>query len=193
MQVRAQSEQEILAQREQARAAERQRLIMMTLDSAVALMQNEEYTLADVKFRKVLSQSKSVTSDLTFYFGQNSYHLGLHRQAIDWLNKYIQLKGTTGQFSEEAVAYLKKSEAAFITVKKQESKDASEVLSKNFDIDCGPTGKVICPVCNGSTVVIKKTYFGESYKTCQYCNKLGYLLCDDYNKLLRGQLNPTSN
>jgi hypothetical protein len=80
-----------------------------------------------------------------------------------------------------------------ITVKSDEAKQANEILSRNFDIDCGPTGKVVCPICDGSTVVVKKNYLGNTYKTCSYCNKLGYLTCVDYNKLLRGELKPNSN
>ena len=189
----AQSEQEKLAVIEQARVAEKQRLLMMKLDSAIALMEIGEHQTADEKFRVVLKNIKSIPSDFTYYFGENSFHLGQNRQAIDWLNKYIQLKGTTGKFSDKAAEYLKKAETALLADRKVEAQKATEILSKNFDIDCGPTGKVMCPVCAGSTVVVKRTYLGESYKTCAYCNKLGYLTCDEYNKLLRGQLNPASN
>lgn len=189
----AQSEKEKLAAIEEARAQEKQRLIMMKLDSAVALMDMGEYEAADKKFKIVLANLKSLPSDLTYYFGENSYHMGLNRQSIDWLNKYIQLKGTTGKFSDKAAEYLKKAETALLADRKVETQKATEILSKNFDIDCGPTGKVMCPVCAGSTVVVKRTYLGESYKTCAYCNKQGYLSCEDYNKLLRGQLNPASN
>ena len=188
----AQSEKEKLAAIEQARAAEKQRLLMQTLDSAVVLMGLGEYETADKKFLHVLKNIKSVPSDLTYYFGENSYHLGLPRQSIDWLNKYIQLKGTTGKFSNDAVMYLKKAEAALVTVKSEEIKEASEILSRNYDIDCGPTGKVICPVCGGSTVIIKRSYLGDTYKTCTHCNKLGYLTCEEYNKLLRGEFKAES-
>jgi hypothetical protein len=184
----AQSEKEKLAEIEQMRAAEKQRLVMLKLDSAISLMELGDHILADKKFRDVLQNIKSVPSDLTYYFGENSFHLGLNRQSVDWLNKYIQLKGTTGKFSEQAANYLKKAEAALLADKAVESKKATEILSKNFDIDCGPSGKVVCPVCSGSTVMVRRTYLGETYKTCPYCNKLGYLTCDEYNKLLRGQL-----
>jgi hypothetical protein len=186
----AQSEKEKLAAIEQARVAEKQRLLMQTMDSAVMMMGMGEHEVADKKFRHVLKNIKSVPSDLTYYFGENSYHLGLPRQSVDWLNKYIQLKGTTGKFSNDAVMYLKKAEAALVSFKSDEIKEASEILSRNYDIDCGPTGKVICPVCSGSTVIIKKSYLGDKYKTCTHCNQLGYLTCEEYNKLLRGQFRP---
>ena len=189
----AQSEKEKLAAIELARENEKQRLILITMDSAVMLMDMGEYQTADIKFKRVLKNIKSVPSDLAYYFGQNSYHLGLARQSIDWLNKYIQLKGTTGKFSKEAIDYLKKAEAAFMSTKTEDAKEVTQIMSKNFDIDCGPTGKVVCPVCNGSTVVVKRSYLGETYKTCAYCNKLGYLTCVEYNQLLKGQLKTAGN
>ena len=188
----AQSEKEKLAEIQMGREREKQGLLMQQLDSAVELMNIGNYQSADVKYKYVLQNIKSVPSDLTYYFGENSYHLGLTRQSIDWLNKYIQLKGTNGKFYSQAVEFLKLSESEMSAVKSGEVKEATEILSRNFDIDCGPTGKVICPICNGSTVVIKKSYLGDSYKTCQYCSKLGYLTCVDYNKLLRGELKPTN-
>jgi tetratricopeptide (TPR) repeat protein len=191
--VLAQSEKEKLAEIQLARENQKQALILQQLDSAVELMNIGRYEAADVIFKNVLQNIKSVPSDLAYYFGENSYHLGLTRQSIDWLNKYIQLKGTSGKFYKEAVDYLKKAEYEMTTVKTGEVKTATEILSRNFDIDCGPTGKVVCPICNGSTVVVKKSYLGDSYKTCTYCNKLGYLTCADYNKLLRGELKPNGN
>jgi hypothetical protein len=112
------------------------------------------------------------------------------KQSIDWLNKYIQLKGTTGQYYEEATEWLKKAESEYIKEKSGAAGKTQQILSNNYDIDCGPTGKVTCPVCQGNHVIIKKGPFGDSFKTCPYCNEHGILSCDQYNKLLRGELQP---
>jgi len=158
------------------------------LDSAVLFIDQGQHELADQKLKEILRSTKSVGSDLTFYFGKNSYFLGNYKQSIDWLNKYIQLKGTTGQFSKEAEDWLHKSEVALLQQKQVQSEAATTVFSTDFDIDCGPTGKVSCPVCRGTTVLIKRGYLGETFSTCPYCSKNGYLTCEDYNKLIRGQL-----
>jgi hypothetical protein len=175
---------EYLRQEEQRKRAE----TMRHLDSGVFFMDNEQYLLADEKFRYVLEQVKSVPSDLTFFFGKNSYYLQKYKQSIDWLNKYIQLKGTSGQHHGEAIQYLKKSEAEFLKEKSKNAQQAGEVLSANYDIDCGPSGKVSCPVCKGDHVITKKGAFGDQYKTCPYCNEHGILTCEEYNQLLRGSL-----
>lgn len=178
--------QEWLRQEEQRRNAE----ILRHLDSGVYYMDNGRYTLADQKFRYVLQNIKSVPSDLTFYFGKNSYFLEQYKQSIDWLTKYIQLKGPTGQFYAEAADYLKRSEAEYLREKSVASRKTQQILSQNYDIDCGPSGKVTCPVCNGNHVIVRKGPFGNSFKTCPYCNEHGILTCAEYNQLLRGELAP---
>lgn len=176
--------EEYLQQGEQYKKA----MLMRVLDSGVQFMESGNYVLADEKFQYVLKNMKSVPSDLTFYFGKNSYHLEQYKQSIDWLNKYIQLKGTNGQFSEEALQLLKKSENEFLKEKSKAVTKATEVLSTDFDIDCGPDGKVVCPVCKGDHVITKKGSFGPLYQTCGYCNEHGLLTCEEYNLLIRGQL-----
>jgi hypothetical protein len=176
--------QQFRLQEEQRKRAE----IMRHLDSGVYYMDNEQYLLADEKFRHVLSNVKSVPSDLTFLFGKNSFYLKKYKQSIDWLNKYIQLKGTGGQYHNDAISYLRRAEDAFVKEKAVETQKTQEVLSASYDIDCGPSGKVSCPVCKGDHVIIKRGAFGDEYKTCPYCNEHGMLTCEEYNQLLRGQL-----
>ncbi len=187
------NEQEKLRELEIQRQADKQRAIDRQIDSIAQLIDVEEYTAAEKKILSVLKNVKSVPSDLTFYLGKTSFYLSKFKQSTDWLNKYIQLKGTGGQFSEEAIEIKKKAEVELLKEKQLESQQALQVFSKDFDIDCGPTGKVICPVCNGSTVIIRKSYFGDTYKTCGYCHLKGTLSCEDYNKLLKGELKPSTN
>ncbi len=187
------AEKEKIREREIQRQADKQRAISMKLDSAVAIMNEGDYEEAEAMYMDVLKSVRSVPSDLTFYFGKNSYFLGKYKQSVDWLNKYIQLKGTSGQFSQEAMSIKQQSEAALLKEKENEVKEASVIMAQDYDIDCGPTGKVTCPVCNGATVIIKKGYISNTYKTCTYCHLKGVLTCEDYNKLLKGELKPTSN
>ena len=178
--------EEFKLQAEQRKRAETLRV----LDSAVALMDHGQYEKADEKLRYVLSNMKSIPSDLTFYFGKNSVYLGKFKQGIDWLNKYIQLKGTTGQFYNESALLLKKAETELVKERVKEAEKAEQVLSSGYDIDCGPAGKVTCPVCKGTTVIIRKGYLSDEYKTCGFCDKHGFLTCAEYNQLIRGELKP---
>lgn len=178
--------QQLRAEQEQAKRA----ALLRTMDEAVKQMNEGLYAEADGKFVYVLNNIRGVPSDLTFFFGKNSFYLNKFRQSADWLNKYIQLKGTTGQYYAEAVDLLKKAEVEVLNERAREAAKAQEVLSQNYDIDCGPTGKVMCPVCKGTTVIVKKGAFGNEYKTCNYCDKHGLLTCEQYNQLIRGELKP---
>ena len=175
---------EFLRQEEQRRKAD----VMRQLDSGVYFMDNGQYEQADQKFRFVLENVRSVPSELTYYFGKNSYYLLKFKQSIDWLNKYIQLKGTSGQHYNDALVTLQRAEAEYVKEKAGESKKAGEVLSTSYEIDCGPTGKVSCPVCKGDHVIVKRGAFENAYQTCPYCDEHGMLTCQEYNQLLRGEL-----
>jgi hypothetical protein len=188
----AQTEKEKIQQIEIQKQMDKQRKLTTKLDSAIRLSEEGQYEQADLKFKAVLKEIRSVPTDLTYHFGKNSFLLGKYKQSVDWLTKYVQLKGTSGQFSEAAVGWLSQAEGELIKEKEREAKLASEVLSSDFTIDCGPTGKVACTICKGSTVVVKKNYFGDTYSTCQYCHKLGYLTCEEYNMLLKGKLKPST-
>ena len=181
--------QQLRAEQEQSKRA----ALLRTMDQGIEEMNSGLYAEADEKFVLVLNNIKGVPSDLTFYFGKNSFYLNKFKQSADWLNKYIQLKGTTGQHSTEALDLLKKAEAEVLVERSKEASKAKQVLSQSYDIDCGPSGKVICPVCKGTTVLIKKGAFGNEYKTCQFCDKHGLLNCEEYNQLLRGELKPRQN
>jgi tetratricopeptide (TPR) repeat protein len=160
------------------------------LDSGVYFMDMGQHELADKKFLHVLNTVKSVPSDLTFFFGKNSYYLEKYKQSIDWLTKYIQLKGTNGQYSEEAIHYKTLAEAEFLKLRSQEVTKAAEILTLDYDIDCGPAGLVVCPVCKGDHVTIRRGPIKNEYRTCVYCNEQGLLTCEEYNLLLRGKLAP---
>ncbi len=184
----SQSEKNKIHELEIQRQIDRTRKITVQMDSATRLTEEGHYEEADIKFRNILKSIRSVPSDFTYHFGVNSFFLGKYRQSVDWINKYIQLKGTQGQYSEQAIEWLSKGEAELMKENEMEAKKAAEVLSGDYYIDCGPTGKVVCPTCKGSAVIVKKNYFGEVYKTCPSCSKKGYLTCDEYNKLIKGKL-----
>ncbi|MEM6358947.1 MAG: tetratricopeptide repeat protein [Bacteroidota bacterium] len=161
-----------------------------TLEQGVALMQEEKYDEAEINFKKVLKESRVVPTILTFHFGKNSYYLGKYKQSIDWLNKYLELKGTDGRFYDECTELLKLANASYLALRQEDQEKAAQILASDYQVDCGPTGKVICPVCKGRGVIIEVGPFGNTYKTCPYSDNHGQLTCDEYNLLLRGELKP---
>ena len=167
------------------------------LDLGISQYENGNYTEADESFRQVLETVKVLPAEICFYFGVNSFYLEKYKQSINWLNKYIALKGTSGQFFDESTRYLERAQEKYLLASSGGEADIYEpgetvdytVMPK---IDCGPSGKVICPVCKGQTVIIKRSAMSLDYRTCPYCDNHGNLTCDEYNLLLLGELKPKS-
>lgn len=165
------------------------------LDQAIKEFENAEYEAADVTFRDVLGSVKVLPAEICYYFGANSFYLGKYKQSINWLNKYIELKGTTGQFFDQCTAYLNKAQEKYIAANSKAEETVYDP-GREIDytvmpvIDCGPSGKVLCPVCKGQTVIIKRSAMGYNYRSCPYCDTHGNLSCEEYNSLLQGNLKP---
>lgn len=174
----------LLRDLEMSKKAERDRQIEQAYEETMA----GNYAAADQLYRDILNKGKAIPSNFCFYFGKNSYHLDKYHQSIDWLNKYIELKGTEGSFFEETKKLLALNKKILQQERNIARQKTEEILSASFDIDCGPSGKVKCPVCEGETVIIQNTYFGKNYKTCTYCDKDGNMGCEEYNQLLKGEL-----
>ncbi len=168
------------------------------LDLGIKQYENGRYEEADKSFRQVLENVNVLPAEICFYFGANSFYLEKYKQSINWLNKYMALKGTSGQYFEECTGFLEKAEEKYLMASASNEDDVYEpgeevdytVMPK---VDCGPSGKVICPVCKGQTVIIKRTAMGLTYKTCPYSDEHGNLTCDEYNLLLQGKLKPRSD
>ena len=167
------------------------------LDLGIKQYESGRYDQADNSFRQVLETVNVLPAEICFYFGANSYYLEKYKQSINWLNKYIALKGTSGQFFEECTRYLERAEEKYLLASAAETNEIYDpgqevdytIMPK---VDCGPSGKVVCPVCKGQTVIIKRAAMSLDYRTCPYCDNHGNLSCDDYNLLLQGELKPKS-
>lgn len=168
------------------------------MDQGIKQFEAGEYEGADKSFRIVLESVKVLPAEICYYFGMNSYYLKRYKQSINWLNKYIELKGTSGQYFEECSKILKMAEQEYLEANKNQEppKNIAEEQAKNLsglsEIDCDSGVRIICPVCMGKTVIIKKGLFGNEYQTCPYCDDHGTLSCEEYNLLLRGELKPRS-
>lgn len=159
------------------------------MDVGKEMMLGGSYDSADYQFAMVLQNLKPLPSEMAYLYGRNSYHLGKYKRAINWLNKYIQLKGARGIYYEESVQYLQLSEAAYIAERKANAVAASEELASS-EFDCGGLEKMLCPVCSGSGVVIEPGKFEPLYKTCPYSAGEAFLTCEEYNLFMKGKLDP---
>ncbi len=161
------------------------------MDEGVLLMQQKNYVEADEIFVYVIKGMTTLPSELAYYFGKNSFYLTKYKQSINWLNKYIQLKGTSGRFYEDAIVHLRESESAYLAENQNKTDLLKETLSSET-YDCGGLSKMICPVCKGEGVLFKQSPFETLYRTCTYCLGEAHLSCEEYNQFMRGELAPKS-
>jgi hypothetical protein len=162
------------------------RLIM---EDGVDLMEAGNYEEADLKFKQILRNMEVLPADITFYFGKNSYFLYQYKQSINWLNKYIQLKGTQGRFFDESVSYLKRAEMAYKLETERNTQEVLNEFSKINEFDCNGKTHFQCPLCTGEGVLIKPGKMNNTlYQTCPFCNGNGFLTCDQYKQYLKGEL-----
>ncbi len=163
---------------------------LQEMDRGVELMNGGEFVQANRYFMRVLANVSVVPADLCFYFGKNSYHLQKYQQSQDWLTKYIELKGTTGQFFDQATEYLELARADHETVDTAPSAvTKAPAKPKPVAVDCQEVSYVRCPVCGGRGVIAKPGKLGTMmYQTCPYSDDSGRMTCSDYHKYLRGEL-----
>jgi tetratricopeptide (TPR) repeat protein len=159
------------------------------MDRGEQLMKEGNYEAANVEFMYILENKNTIPTDLAYLFGRNSYHLNNYKQSINWLNKYIQIKGTKGRYYDAAVKFLSYAEDQYREIQMAKTASLAAELV-NEDYDCGGLEKMICPVCHGSGVIIKRNYFGDEYRTCPYSAGEAYLSCEDYNLFMQGLLEP---
>ncbi len=163
--------------------------ILRRMDYGKGLMEAGSYDDAQVEFLFVLENMEKLPSEMAYYFGRNSYHLEKYKQSINWLNKYIQLKGTKGRYYELSIKYLQLAEEEFLKLRRGQVRRFEEDL-ENSTYDCGGLEKMLCPVCHGSGVVISQGLFDEVYRTCPYSLGEGFLSCEEYNLFMRGEMEP---
>lgn len=159
------------------------------MDKGSEAMLDGKYEEADNLLRQAMQSIDKLPSELAYYFGRNSYHIGKYKQAINWLNKYIELKGTSGQYFDACIKYLELANTEYLVVRQQEVSEVEEQFTTDRAIEC-EHDNVVCPVCKGSGVLITQGTFEQVYKTCPYSGLKGMLSCDDYNLFLKGQLQP---
>ncbi len=162
------------------------------LNKSQQLIINENYLEADSILKEVINNVDSISSELTFLFGKNSFHLNKFKQSINWLNKYIELKGLLGIYSEETIKYLELANTKNIIDRREDTKNVIIELFSYRYIEC-PNKFKLCPICKGSSVMITETNIGKIYKTCPFSDDKGFLTCDEYNDFLRGKLLPKKN
>ena len=168
--------------------------LLVTIEEGVDMMEAGQYMEADRKFKMALRNLEILPAEICFYFGKNSYFLNQYKQSINWLNKYIELKGTKGRFFDECVEYLNRAEMAFKLETEKNVENVANELTRTNEFDCKGHTHFNCPICIGEGVLLKPGKMNDVlYQTCPYCLGEGFITCDQYKNYLKGALKPANN
>lgn len=167
---------------------------------AKSLMDDSLYFKANEVFMDDLMKEGYVLPDeICFQFGKSLFYSGYKDQSKNFLYKYLELiqTDTTDMYFQPTIDLLQllgedvnryvKSNALVDSDSETESVDGVEVV-KARESDCNSDEVFICPVCNGTTVLVRKGSFGNTYQTCPYCNEDGIMDCHSYQLYLKGEL-----
>jgi tetratricopeptide (TPR) repeat protein len=170
-----------------------QQSLLLTIEEGVELMEAGQYAEADRNFKKALRNLEVLPAEISFYFGKNSYFLEQYKQSINWLNKYIELKGTKGRFFEECVEFLNRAEMAYRLETENNSEKVINELTQSNDFDCNGHTHFKCPICLGEGVLLKPGKMNDVlYQTCPFCSGGGFITCEQYKLYLKGDLKPSN-
>lgn len=152
-------------------------------EMAVKHVEAGDYNAANHTFLELLSPKKLMPDNLTYFFGKSLYHTGGYRkQCMDFLNKYIQLRGDTGKYYDETVVMLKSLGQEFHD--HIDTTDQRPTAQRQLDKCEGGQEFVICPICNGTNVLSSGAAFGSAFKECNYCDERGVMPCANYKKYI---------
>ncbi len=156
------------------------------------LVDSAEYEAANLAFTNLLATGHVMPDGLTFHFGKSLYHTEHPVPARKFLRAYLLLTDSSGPDSPEAIRLLDSLDTKYHDLFHPPGQPEEEVHTEHDPLDepCNGKPKVLCPVCGGDGVVIRRGAVGEIYQTCPYGNPDGTMDCNDYKLFLKGELKP---
>ena len=174
-------------------------LTQVKFKSAKKMMSDSLYFKANEVFVGLLTTDKVLPDEICFYFGKNLFLTDYQEESRMFLYKYIALRDSSDQFFEETIELLKVlgEDMSFYdpvieeladTLETVDRKDETKKSKKSSGTVCNVYEVFMCPVCNGTTVLVRTSSFGNSYQTCPYCDENGIMDCETYKMYLSGEL-----
>ncbi len=164
--------------------------VVALVDKAKAQMEAGDYEGANRTFRKALATKQVLPTSMSYFFAKTLYVIHQNQNAKNFVEKYLQLAGRSGDYYEEAITLKKLIDDQFEAIKNCEYCNLSGyryVVCDNCNglgvtvetcYNCNGNGYVTCPKCLGKGVLITTTPFGELlYTSCDLCDSKGYIVC----------------
>jgi len=155
-------------------------------EQAQKLIGQKKYVQAEVLFVKVFKMNTLLPDEICYFYGKTLFELGKFPQGKSFIEKYIRLKGESGEHYLDALQLQSDLEKKTDPTANQQCekivKDTCHLCHGSGTAlqsctRCEGHGKIICDLCKGNKVNIEMTSFGDRYFTCSRCDGAGIILC----------------
>ncbi|WP_238325345.1 outer membrane protein assembly factor BamD [Lunatimonas lonarensis] len=161
-----------------------------TMNQAIQAMEEGKFETANGLFRQIVQSNVPIPPEMPFFFAKTLYELGQYSNSENFLQKYLDLNGFSGEHYQQAKALQEKLKIPLSQIKECSLCDrlgyrlhtCETCLGERvIEQDCGLcklTGIVGCSRCAGKGVVTKKNVFNiVEYYDCERCETTGRLTC----------------
>ena len=133
---------------------------------AKELMDEGHYKAAYKAFRAILDSEKVLPTNLSYYFSETLYHLGQYQNSQNFLDKYLKITGTGGDYYHKANTLLRLLTDKF-----------NEIAACSF-CDISGYQLISCTYCNGAKHLVESCHIcsGVGIIDCKKCGGEGILI-----------------
>jgi len=160
------------------------------LEEAKLLNQQGRYEEANLVFRKILAFGEVIPSELCYHFAETLYGIGQYQNSKNFVDKYFQLTGRTGDNYNEV-----KMLEEMVNGEMESMRNCNLCSASGYRLipcgecnavgtvsgvchNCNGVGISVCIKCKGEGVLITSNALGGSdYFTCDRCNGDGNEMC----------------
>lgn len=160
------------------------------MKSAQAAMERHEYETANSIFRDLIDSGLPLPEQMPYFFAETLYELGQYDNSSNFLNKYLELNGFSGEHYQGAKELQIKLETPLNAIKTCQLCDRRGYRYKvcftcegarQIEQDCSyckAKGVVGCSRCSGSGMITRVNIFKiVEYFECERCDGKGRLTC----------------
>jgi hypothetical protein len=160
------------------------------MKGALAAMERSDYQTANSIFRNLIDSGLPLPEEMPYYFSETLFQLGQYDNSQNFVNKYLELTGFTGQNYEPATRLKEKLKSPLAQILACEQCDrrgyryescTTCLGKKQLEQTCSyckAKGVVGCSRCGASGMIKKVNVFNIiDFYECERCAGKGRLAC----------------
>ena len=160
------------------------------MKGALAAMERSDYQTANSVFRNLIDSGLPLPEEMPYYFSETLFQLGQYDNSQNFVNKYLELTGFTGQNYEAATRLKEKLKVPMAQILACEQCDrrgyryeSCNTCQGKMQLEqacsyCKAKGVVGCSRCGASGMIKKVNVFNLiDFFECERCAGKGRLAC----------------